>query len=180
MIRLFISIEIPKRIRDDIYKASLEFGKTVEGKFVDSDNIHITMKFLGWVDESKLDGLKKALSKIKFNSFDCELKGVGAFPTQTSPRVLWVGFTNEELTKLATDIEDMLFKLGFEKEGRPFHNHATFCRVKSSTKSTTKKLFEKYEIKSFGKFKVKEFHLMESKLKKSGPIYSSLGVFKAL
>jgi len=179
MSKLFISVEIPEETKVKISEVSSDFKKVVSGNFVKQNNIHLTLKFLGYIDVSKIKEVNEALGSVKFPKFNCELVGVGAFPRESSPRVLWVGVDsgNKELVQLAEDTNKVLAPLGFEKDQR-FHPHATFCRVKYvNNKKKLIKLFEKYGKHKFSEFKVKNFSLMESKLGKSGPSYSIIKTY---
>ena len=91
--RCFIGIDLPKSLKKDIKKFMKEIDKsnTFYGKFVEIENIHISLKFLGDVEDTQLENLKKALSKIKFKPFICSIKGVGAFPSTHYVKVLWFG-----------------------------------------------------------------------------------------
>jgi len=174
MARLFLSVMLPTGIRNKISGVYSDFGGVVSGNWVAEGNIHISLKFLDEVTGGRLLEIKNVLSAIKFDSFNCEILGVGGFPTNKFPRVLWVGASTgaKELADLSEKIDSSLHRLGFSK-GKGFSPHATFCRIKQVTdRSGLMKLFDNYEAKKFGDFKVSSFQLMQSKLSRGGATYS--------
>lgn len=163
--RTFIAIEIPEKIKEEIVKIQnslLEFS----GKKTEFENLHLTLKFLGEVDEKQLDLIKEKLRKIKLNSFEAEINSVGIF----SDRIIWIGIKNcDELQK---EIDEKLSGL-FEKEER-FMGHLTIARIK---KINDKKKFREEIKKIKMNFVVKNFNLKKSKLTKNGPIYEDIEVY---
>jgi len=178
--RVFVAIELPDELKRKISNFQRELKKLdiLEGNW--TKEYHLTLKFLGEVNEDKLKEIEKSLSDIsaKTKKFELEMKGLGAFPSKDYVRVLWigVGIGDEEALVLHEDIDSGLEKLGFEKE-KKYANHLTICRVKSV--SDKKKLKEILERKiDFGKFEVAAIKLIKSDLTPAGPVYSALKVFK--
>ncbi|MEM4248139.1 MAG: RNA 2',3'-cyclic phosphodiesterase [Candidatus Nanoarchaeia archaeon] len=177
--RAFIAIEVSPEVKKDIEKFQSELQKQ---DFVTANwtsEYHLTLKFLGEIDELKQKKIEKVLSEIasKTKRFELELKGVGAFPAQDYVRVLWVGagYGDDEAKFLQKQIDESLEELDFEKE-KDYVNHLTLARVKSvKDRVKLKKFFENK--KSFGKFKVSEIKLIKSELTKKGPIYSVIAEF---
>jgi len=181
-IRTFIAIKIPSSIVERIsqFQSSL---KKVDARigWVKSGNFHITLKFLGDVEESKIteigDKLENSLSGIK--NFEVNIGGVGVFPTRRRPRVLWIGGSSENsiLEKIAERLDDSLHTLGFERESRKYRIHLTLGRVKESgnIEEVMNKLFERKDI-NFGAFEVSEVVLIQSELNPSGSIYTPLKI----
>lgn len=181
-IRTFIAIEVPEEIQARLRELQDEWKKErAKVTWVKPGNIHLTLKFLGDVPEDKMElvqqGVKRATEGL--TSFTMAVKNVGAFPSLTRPRVLWVGIEEPtgKVNLLASRIEDEMTKLGFEKENRPFSPHLTLGRVKIPTGA--ERLAEKVEATSFdaGEFVVNEVVVMRSDLKPTGAVYTPLKRF---
>jgi 2'-5' RNA ligase len=135
--RTFIATDISEEIRSSLTRiiSHLKYSGA-DVKWVDPANIHLTLKFLGEVDEKKLHQIKATLEEIgKFaKPFEIGVKDIGAFPKIEYPRVIWVGLGNgaSESVALAGEIDEELSKLDFEKESRPFAPHLTIGRVRSA------------------------------------------------
>jgi len=146
-------------------------------KPVERENIHVTMKFLGDVDERRLEEVKSAVSELSFEPFRMELVGVGAFPNLKRPRVIWAGITSgaEETKSIYDDLESGLEGLGFRRERRRFSPHVTIARVRSGRNRD--RLVEEvlnHRDDVFGGFEVGRVRLKKSVLTPRGPIYSTL------
>ncbi len=147
-------------------------------RVVAPENLHITLKFLGNVDE----GLVPSIVEVIERSCDgvhpsvLDLRGTGAFPSLRAPRVLWVGVEGGEgLVAVARGLEEGLQRLGFERERRRFSPHLTVARVKRPKgKAELVRLMESYHNQEFGEQRVDEILLKRSELTPSGPIYSTL------
>ena len=179
MLRSFISIDIEdplvlKRI-EEISREIKKTGAII--KLVESQNIHMTLRFLGEIDEKEVEVIKRIMEdKLDgFKKFEIELRGVGAFPSISNPRVIWVGVGkgSMELKTLANIINRGLKDIGTHKETRPFSPHITIARVKRYNSSLRKKI-EEYKDEDFGSIIVKEVRLKKSKLTPTGPIYTTL------
>ncbi len=181
--RCFIAIDIPADIRQSITDV---IGKCNQGskgvKWVAPEKIHITLKFLGEVKEDRIPAVQEKLVPVcaERDIFSIAIKGAGAFPNFKYPNVLWIGIDeSEELKRLYEDIEDVLSKLGFEKENRKFSPHLTIGRVKDR-RGIEPVIKELYTFKDmfFGSMEVKEVLLMRSILKPAGAEYSKIAGFK--
>lgn len=163
--RTFISIDIPENIKKEIVKIQKQLSE-FKGKLTEFENLHLTLKFLGEVDENKLEEVKERLKRIKLKSFESEIKDTGMF----SDRIIWLGMSNcEELQK---QIDEKLSDL-FEVEKR-FMGHLTIARVKD-VKNKEKFLQEITKIKTPKmKFVADSFNLKESVLNPEKPVYKIL------
>ena len=134
--RAFIAIDVSDEIKEAIAKveAHLRYA-AADVKWVRPETVHLTIKFLGEINEEKAKEAGRILDKIagKVRPFELGIKDVGAFPGVTSPRVIWVGLGKgaAESTALAGEVDEALSKIGYEKESRPFSPHLTIGRVKS-------------------------------------------------
>lgn len=169
--RLFISIQIPEDIKKKIKRIQESLPEFI-GKNTESENLHLTLKFLGKVDEKKLEIIKNKLREIKFNSFEAEINSIGFFNNKTCERrhqeiIFWLNLKNCE--KLQKEIDKSLVGL-FEEEKR-FMGHLTIARIKKIINK--KKFTESMNNLKFEKmiFRVDSFYLQESHLFNKGPKY---------
>ncbi|OPY25743.1 MAG: 2',5' RNA ligase family [Methanocella sp. PtaU1.Bin125] len=176
MIRAFVAVNLEQSIRDRIGEAEKDFD--IKGiKPVDPALIHVTMKFLGNVEESRVDEIAAALGKVKVPPFTARIRSIGGFPNARSPRVIWIGAEpGETFAEMNRQVEDALAGIGFEREGR-FKPHVTIGRVKFPDPAQKQKLpllFEKYRDFDAGAMRVDRLHLMKSTLSPKGPKYEAL------
>ncbi|MFC1559759.1 RNA 2',3'-cyclic phosphodiesterase [Candidatus Margulisiibacteriota bacterium] len=178
--RTFISVEIPDDIKKNIENLIEEFKKNLTPiKWVESRNLHITLKFLGGTDDKKIEnlcGLVGSIAKER-GSFKVSIGGLGAFPTTKNPRVLWVGISDgaETLIKIAEDLEGRLLKEGYKEEEKEFSAHITIGRIKE--KIDIQELEKHIDIKKdvdLGSFDAKYISVMKSTLTQTGPIYEEI------
>jgi len=182
MIRTFVAVPIPEPL---ILAAGdyQEYLKQLEApvRWVRPENLHITLKFLGDVDSSRLQGVIFAIraALASETSFSAALGGSGVFPNSRSPRVIWMGVDQgaSRLSRLVNRVETAVAGLGFERETRPFRPHITLGRVKSNKGLSP--LLSNLEMNPFdgGKMSVDEVHLMKSTLTPEGAIYEQIEVF---
>lgn len=171
--RCFVAIELPEKIREELYGKSSELEKKnlFRGKITEKDNLHLTLKFLGEISGEKIEKVRKRLEKIKVKRFEVSLKEFGVF-NENFIKIIWVHLLNcEELQK---EIDKKLEEF-FAKEER-FQSHITIARVKFCDR---KKLIE--EVKKISleeEFYVESFELVCSELTESGPIYNVIEKFK--
>lgn len=178
-IRTFIAIEIPASIQKQIALLQNRLKSMGDGiSWVKTDNIHLTLKFLGDVSlelmQQVIEATKKAGVAIK--PFDLEIKGTGFFPDSKRPRVLWVGCEENSgnLLKIHQNLDTFLSVLGFEKELRKFSPHLTIGRVKDQRKlGEIPHLLPQISFKT-EKFIVSEIIVMKSQLHPAGSIYTPL------
>ena len=167
-IRTFIAADIPKNIQEEI-RSIQEKLPEFKGKLTETENLHLTLKFLGDVDDETLLEVKKRLKKIKLKDFETRISEIGVFSPEYV-RIVWIKLDNcEELQKT---IDEKLSYL-FEKEKR-FMSHLTIARVKSV--KSKKEFLQGIEKISFPKIKfmVKNFKLKKSVLTEKGPVYETL------
>lgn len=176
--RVFISVNLPKEICSYLYNLQQRLRKDINAKikWVSKSQLHITLKFLGFIDGNKLKEVKMRLSKIKHNKFILDLNDLGVFPNINYARVLWIGVNEEKLVlELQKLIDGELLDL-FPKEEK-FSAHITLGRIKViKDKDKFKNALNKIKIEKKS-FEVNEFALMESVLRKDGAVYSVLNVY---
>lgn len=166
--RTFIAIDIPEEIKEEIIKLQEQLPE-FKGKFTERENLHLTLKFLGEVDEEKIEKIKSGLRGIKSKKFEVEIDSIGFF-SEKFIRIIWLHITNCE--KLQKEIDNSLGGL-FEKEKR-FMSHLTIVRVKTvRDKKNFINALNKIKIPSI-KFKVSSFELKKSILTEEGPVYETV------
>jgi 2'-5' RNA ligase len=175
--RTFIAVEIPRHIRKKINNfIEEEKNKGLPIKWVKFENLHITLKFLGEIDENKKEQITPVIKELckKYVRFNMNLQGLGCFPDPRNPRVLWIGVAqgNEILCDIARELEEKVSQFGFKKEKR-FHAHLTIGRIKKFCK-VDDILAKNLDTEPFS---VDSIVLFESKLKPEGPIYQELEKF---
>lgn len=171
--RLFIAIDFDDK---SYFKEMQDQIPTDTAKLNLTGSYHLTLKFLGEVEDNKADMIKERLGKIKVEPFSVSTGNVGFFPSESHINVIWVGFKdNNKIIHLQEQVENSLMDL-FKKEDR-FHPHITLARVKF-VKDKEKFLDILKNIKIREKtFEIKNIKLIKSTLKPEGPVYEDLGVF---
>lgn len=179
--RLFLALEISAAIRGAIESLIREL-KTLDDswKWVRAENLHVTLKFLGEVAAGKLPEIVEALRRPPTaGPVSLKFRGLGFFPNERRPRVLWVGTDSpQSLAGLAASVEAALANVGFSREEREFTPHLTLARSKQGTISS--KLMDaiaKQSRQEFGTMDASTFHLIESRIKSAGPEYTTLELF---
>jgi 2'-5' RNA ligase len=178
-IRTFIAINIPDHVREAIgeFQKKLKENRA-DVKWVRPESIHITLKFLGDVESDRIDELVGAIQDASKDNvpFTVSVSGVGTFPNDRRPRVLWVGVKNgaETLSDLAGNIDHALSTMGFEEEKRKYSAHLTLGRVRSPNYiEKTVKDMRSMEFES-EPFTVGSIEVMKSQLFKTGAVYTAL------
>jgi 2'-5' RNA ligase len=177
--RCFIAIDMDRETKDVLSGLIGELkGQKADVRWVRGEGIHLTLRFLGEIDNRKIDAVKEAIERsVRGKScFYMRLKGTGVFPGFNKPRVLWVAVEESaQLRQLYENLQKELEKVGFEKEKREFHPHITLGRVKSTRdiQNLLKKL-RRYKEREFGKIYVDRVVLMQSILKPEGAEYREI------
>jgi len=180
--RLFVAVDLSEKIRENLNEVLAVISRFRGVKPVEKHNLHITLQFIGEVTERKAEDIRRALSDVKLSPFTLKFRGIGFFPNQRNPRVIWVG-TGEgesEIKALASQVEAALKKLGFRKD-KEFVAHATVGRIKRMGSEDRRRLvseLSRYFDAEFGEMVVSDFRLKKSTLTPKGPIYEDVEVFK--
>ena len=180
--RLFVALEIPSVVRKNLATLLAELRAiTTEPRWVRPENLHVTLKFLGEVSEEGLESVKSALRQIRSgNGVMLEFRGLGFFPNEKHPRVLWAGMeASTNLKGLAADIETAMEKHGIPREKREFSPHLTLARFeRGRLPEALRNLIAANAQREFGSLRTSEFHLIHSQLKPSGAEYTTLERFQ--
>ncbi|MFH0733766.1 MAG: RNA 2',3'-cyclic phosphodiesterase [bacterium] len=180
MSRLFIALPIAEEIIT--YFNNIKKSVTVDRriKWESNEKMHLTIKFLGDVDDKKIETINNTLNKItsKIFKFDLTLNKLGFFNKNNYPTILWVNFKeSKEIMDMYLKIENEFENIGFEKELKKFMPHLTLLRIKPYYDINELMRFDEYEINNL-QFKVDKLFLMKSDLLKSGSVYTKLFEYK--
>lgn len=173
--RLFIGVDLPAEIKQSLIEFQSELRLLgVNGSFKSQDNFHITLEFLGELDDSKVPTINEALLRAASNNkpFALDIVGIGAFPSFKRPHTLWTGVNGSliELNKLRDELHRELKRESFELEERKFKPHITLAsRPKSEAVD-----FSALQAKKFGEFLVTEVILYESRAIGGKRVYTDL------
>jgi 2'-5' RNA ligase len=183
-VRTFIAVDFPPVILGKIEAIVDYFKKKVPDhalKWVDTDNLHLTIKFIGEIDPGKLEQVKSILTRcLEYqNAFEIEVAGLGMYPNQRAPRVIWLGITGgDPLGRIHATLDRHLSELGIKPEGRAFTPHLTIARIRKGTdRKTAQAIGEtlaQFKVDSLGTVTIDRVHLYQSVLTPSGPIYTNL------
>lgn len=180
--RAFIAIELPQDIKTDLSNIQEELKQTrADVKWVKPENIHLTLKFLGEIDQNLVKKICSILDEIaqKNAPFNLRLTNLGAYPKLKYPRVIWIGIANDQpVVKIAEEIEKETIKIGLAAELRPFSSHITLGRVRSALNraALAEKLdyLNKTSSSENPDFGVHSLILFKSTLTPTGPIYEAI------
>ena len=177
--RLFFAIELPSFVKTRLAEIQKELKTTgADVKWVETENIHITLKFLGNVGIDQIKDLNETLNKefCLEKIFPTQLDRLGCFPSQRSPRVVWAGFKDQDdhLQNIADRLDRGISTLGFQKETRKFQSHATLGRIRSmrNTIALSAKIEEYNNDSKPLDLTIDNITLFESLLSPKGPTYS--------
>lgn len=173
--RCFIAINLSQEIKDYLFFLTTELKRRNPSpmiKWVKKEALHITLHFLGYLEEEKI---KKVIEKLELKAKGLkpvvlEIGGIGSFPNLKKPRVIFIEakeIGDRKLDEFQKDLGQELQKLGIEIDKRAWQPHITLARIKSPISNFK---FPKQEIKKL-RFLIKNIDLMESILKKEGPEY---------
>jgi 2'-5' RNA ligase len=183
-LRTFIAAEIPFSIQKSIRRQVGHLRKSIGDstvRWVPSQNIHLTLKFLGNVSQADVDTINQIIrmeAKTR-SAFDINISGLGSFPNSKRARVLLIRIqAPAELEALQCGIESACTRAGFRPETRPFSPHLTIGRVRRSISSSDltniHKTLTEVEIDSLGTARVDSIYLYKSELKPNGAVYTKL------
>lgn len=181
-IRTFIAVDVADAVREraaDLVRRLQMGGANV--KWVDTHNMHLTLKFLGDIPDRETADVCRAVTEAarEHPPFNIALRGAGAFPNATRPRTVWMGVDRgvKELESLQKSIEEALAKLGYPKEARRFHPHLTLGRVRRGGAAVRElgRLIRDNEQFDGGSADIDKVLVFASFLDKTGPSYNVLG-----
>jgi len=182
MKRIFAAIKIHPS--ENLISLIYQFKSTLRNeniKWVEPQNIHITLKFFGETEDYKIPEIVDQLAVVarRHISFKFNINGAGVFGSSYDPRVIWFGISESpELQNLSVDVLNSIEIIGWEKDRQNFVPHLTAGRIKHlSNKLMLKEVVDKNKHLEIQEEKVEAFYLYESILKPLGPIYNILETF---
>ncbi|MBI1310420.1 RNA 2',3'-cyclic phosphodiesterase [bacterium] len=147
---------------------------------VSTDGVHLTLKFFGDLNANQIQSVCDVTAPVaaKAAPFIFQMHGLGVFPNERRPSVIWAGLVNvEACVALVEELELALSDAGFPIETRPFEPHVTLARVKARPPDRLAELLSGFANEDFGSFRVDGIELIASELTPRGPVYSTLAEF---
>lgn len=182
--RLFVAVRIDPHVTrtiagfsDALKQQVTRHAPAARITWVSEDHLHITVRFVGHVDDAQGIQIRDALkSSIQVRPFELLVSGAGAFPPHGKPRVLWTGITQgrEALADLEHEVSARLASCGVDRDDRPYSPHITLARVREPAGLRTAALFEGMAAQPFGGWRVDAITLFESRPSPRGHQYVSL------
>jgi RNA 2',3'-cyclic 3'-phosphodiesterase len=181
-VRLFVALEVPEETRGALRTALEGFRAVCRGaRWVRPEGIHVTLKFIDHVEDTKVAGIQEGLSGLHSEkTIDMAFRQFGFFPNDKRPRVFYVGIEGgKALGALAGEVEACLEPLGIAKEARAFQPHLTLARFKGNEGlPELHKKIASLPSQDFGGGAAAEFHLYQSVLQSGGAVYTKLSTYR--
>ncbi len=173
-VRTFIALELSDGLKEGILALTDELrGRGVRASWARRATLHLTLKFLGDVEESELSEVVGAVARAssRVSSFVFETRSLGAFPSARRPKVLWLGIEPvDELFALHEAVESELAELGFPREKRRFHPHVTLARIRDPRAESVQETLDEL-VAPKERVEVLEVRVMRSTLSPGGAIH---------
>ena len=173
-IRTFIAVDLPQDAKLEVDRLTSSFRNEGRGvKWVNAENLHITLRFLGDIDQESVPKLAENIKTniYGFGKFDLSLSGLGGFPNLKMPRVIWVDtdIGKDKLRDLATAVEMACIESKFGRSDKRFMAHLTIGRVKNP--SGIDNVLKKIRKTTFGAgpFNITGVTIFKSDLSPAGP-----------
>lgn len=183
-LRAFIAIDLPDQLQDALEKQITRLRQPLGDeliRWVPTQNMHLTLKFLGTISASHLEFLKQLITQTveSHAPFDMQINGIGSFPNSKQARILWAGIhAPAELSSLQKSLEAGTTRLGYEAEERPFSPHLTLGRVRQNIDQTGMQKIRitlaSIQLGNIGSARVDSIHLYKSELHSNGSVYTKL------
>jgi len=185
-LRLFVAITIPERIRNEMISVQQELKPFALGdvRWTNAEQLHLTLKFLGNVPASSVAAVKQSLAEACMGAapFHLRAKGIGFFPNERQPRVVWVGFEGgkKELAVLQLRVEQRLGPFVDKPGVEIFLAHATLGRFQKYRRHKTERLLPRARALAdhvFGEWQVRDAGLFRSELSPGGARHTRVALF---
>lgn len=175
MIRLFVALVLPGAVCRWL---SALAGGIPGARWVEEENLHLTLRFLGETEDGRVDDLVTALQRIDTPAFPLALHGVGQFGGDRKARALWAGVAaSPALAHLQAKVESAVVRAGFPPETRKFLPHVTLARLKDAPPDRVGRFLAAHALLQPPPFTVDAFHLFESLPGRGGSVYLTLERF---
>lgn len=179
-LRTFIAAEISPEMRSEIINLQSELKNSLKGNiaWVEPENIHLTLRFLGQITDEQLEEIKTVVESIarKIKTFNMDLGVIGGFPDISNPRIIWIGinFGFNQLNEINAELEDKLETINFAVGEKYFHPHLTIARVKSlEGKNTLAEIAQKIRPRQLPET-ISKLSIIQSQLTPEGAKYTEL------
>ncbi len=176
MIRLFVGLQLPDNV---VARLQLMCNGLPGARWVEPANMHVTLRFIGEVDEHDAEDLDRWLAGVIVPPFDMEFQGLGTFGQGHKIRALWVGVVSSPpLSRLQARVESALVRSGQPPEMRKFTPHVTLAKFSHPGPPRLQSFVEGNNLFRSGPFRVDRFTLFESCLGKGGAVYTPLAHYE--
>ena len=176
MPRLFVAIDLP-----DAYKEKLAGLRddALPGRWTPLQQYHLTLRFIGEVDEEGAAMVEKALADLRGEAFSLQGQGLGVFPTPRRPRVLFAALDPAPvLMALQAQVEQALRAIGLNEEPKPFRPHVTLARLRRADSHTVRAFLRTHQGFTLDPFEVNRYYLYESVLRREGTLHTRRAMFE--
>ncbi len=175
MYRLFVAIDLPPQIKDQLRRMS---GGVPGAHWLEAPQMHLTLRFIGEVDGGVFQDALDALREVRSDPFELTLKGMGHFPPRKKPEQIWAGVVpNESLTILHNRVDSALVRAGMPKDSRKFTPHVTLAHMRATRESRVAGFIAEYNLYQSEPFPVTEFQLFSSVLSSHGALHEIEAVY---
>jgi 2'-5' RNA ligase len=169
MIRLFVGLELPEAVRERLHGLA---GGVPGARWIDPENMHMTLRFIGNVNDDVVADIDEALARVRAPAFYLAIAGLGEFSRGRHPAMIWAGVTPAPpLMDLQRRIEAAVVKAGYPPEGRRFSPHVTLARLKNGTPGRVRDFIAAHNLLRIDPFPVARFTLFSSHLGRKGASY---------
>jgi RNA 2',3'-cyclic 3'-phosphodiesterase len=180
MARLFVSLNLPEEVQDNINALTMEVGpKEKKLKWEPKEKLHLTLKFIGDVDSNRINLIAEDLGFIEnFKTISCETTQFGFFFVGNQPRILWLGLhTDKIIFNLVEELNSRLEKFLIPRDRKKFTSHITILRVRGNISEGFIERFQNFDVPKI-KFSASEISLMKSDLLPLGSVYKEIKNYK--
>ena len=176
MLRLFAGIMLPPEQRLALSRVCLGLPGA---RWVDPGNFHVTIRFIGEVDEATADDIGDVLGRIRVPRFPLGIVGTGLFGPDERPHTLYAAVERSEiLGRLHDRIDHALMRLGLPPDGRRFAPHVTLARLRLQRPEPARRFVADHGLLRLPPFTVDRFQLIASTLTRAGSIYDDVAEYR--
>jgi RNA 2',3'-cyclic 3'-phosphodiesterase len=179
--RLFVALDLSDSVRAALAKFCEKLrAEFPAARWVRGEGIHVTLKFIGEVDDDRVEKIEKSLSIVdSAGPVEMSFRGTGFFPDERRPRVFWIGIdATPNLAEIAAQVETQLEPLGIARESREFKPHLTLARIEESRGiEKLRDAIRRYGPVQFGTVRTNEMYLYRSELGRGGARYTRVKTF---
>jgi RNA 2',3'-cyclic 3'-phosphodiesterase len=171
-VRLFVALPLPDGV---VARLMLLRGGIPGARWVEPENMHVTLRFIGEVDEPAAEEINYTLSHIEAPALELELRGLDTFGQGAKAHALWVGVSlTPALAHLQQKVDSAVVRAGRPPEGRKFTPHVTLARLNKPEAGRLQSFIEGNNLFKAGPFTLERFTLFESRAGNGGPVYTAL------